>query len=171
MIDIFVLQEDIDKAVQYSLDATQYADIKNERLFYIYTLNNNNIAINIIEKLLENLSDTKFFTEKIGFLYFDKGEYALAEEYFFKAINLKTKNIAIYLKYIAIIFDKNSVNLEVIEKYSIKDIIHQGLKLGNYDKNFITLSKSIAIYLRDKELYKLIKKIQSAKYKKCLLTK
>ena len=161
LIDIFVHQENIDETVKYSLDAIKYANIKNERLFYIYTLNNNDIAINIIEKLLENLSDEKFFIEKIGFLYFSKEQYSCAEKFFLKAIDLKTQDIEIYLKYIAIIFNEYSCNLEVIKKYSIKDIISQGLQFGNYDKNFITLSKSIAMYLRDKKLYKLIKNVQN----------
>lgn len=161
LIDIFVLQENLDETVKYSLDAIKYANIENERLFHIYTLNNNDIVINIIEKLLENLSDKNFFIEKIGFLYFSKEQYSCAEKYFLKAINLKTKDIEIYVKYMAIIFNENSVNSEVIEKYSIKDIICQGLQLGNYDKRFITLSKSIAMYLRDKKLYKLIKNIQN----------
>lgn len=161
LIDIFVIEENIDEIVKYSIEAIKYANIRNERLFHIYTINNNNIAINIIEKLLNNLNDKKFFTEKIGFLYFNKEQYLCAEKYFLKAINLKTQNIEIYLKYIAIIFDKNSVNKEVIEEYSIKEIIQQGLQLGNYDKDFITLSKSIAMYLRDKKLYNLIKNIQN----------
>lgn len=157
LLDIYITQEDIENSVKYSLDAINNSIVDKEKLYDIFTYKSSDTAIKIIKKIIEENKTDIYFTEKIGLLCFDQNKLDLAEKYLLQAIQLKTKNIDVYLKYIAIVLRENENTLDTIKKYKIKDIIRQALELAACNKTFIKLSKSIAIMTKDKELFKDIK--------------
>lgn len=157
LLDIYITQEDVENSVKYSLDAINNSIVDRKKLYDIFIYKSIDTAINIIKGIIAQNNKEIYFTEKIGLLYFEKNELDLAEKYLLQAIHLKTKNIDVYLKYIAIIFrEKNNIS-DVITEYKIKDIIKQGLELADHNKIFIKLSKSVAIMTKDKELFQYIK--------------